>query len=54
MKNRARSRAVFHKRPDLIELLVTHGAQIEAILFVDVLLSWEPKIIRYFLERGAV
>jgi hypothetical protein len=39
VKNRALSRAVFHKRPDLIELLVTHGAQIEAIPFVDVLLS---------------
>jgi hypothetical protein len=53
VRNRALSRAVFHKRLDFIELLVTHGAQIEAIPFVDVLLSWDPKIIRYFIERGA-
>lgn len=53
VKNRALSRAVFHKRLDFIELLVTHGAQIEAIPFVDVLLAWDPKIIRYFIARGA-
>jgi hypothetical protein len=53
LKNQALAAAVFHKRLDLIELLVTHGAQIEAIPFVDVLLSWDPKIIRYFIERGA-
>lgn len=53
VKNRALSRAVFHKRLDFVELLVTHGAQIEAIPFVDVLLAWDPKIIRYFIARGA-
>jgi len=41
--NRALSRAVFHKRLDFIELLVTHGAQIEAIPFVDVLLVGSKK-----------
>jgi hypothetical protein len=53
VKNQAVECALSHKRLDLIELLVLHGAQIEAIPFLDVLLSWDPKIIRYFIERGA-
>lgn len=53
VKNRALSRAVDHKRLDFIELLVAHGADITAIPFIDVLRAWDPKIIRYFIDRGA-
>ena len=53
LKNRALRRAVSLKRLDLIELLVSHGADIRSFPFIDVLEIWEPTIIRYFLEQGA-
>jgi len=53
VKNEALARAVFHRRLDFIELLVLHGAQIRAVPFDAVLLSWDPQIMQYFIERGA-
>jgi hypothetical protein len=53
LKNRALRRSVSQKRLDFIELLVLHGADISSVPFIEVLLNWEPSIIRYFIEHGA-
>jgi hypothetical protein len=52
-KDAALADAVSLKRFDFVELLVENGARINAIPFADVLLTWEPTLIRFFLERGA-
>jgi ankyrin repeat protein len=52
-KNQALSHAVSEKRLDFVELLVAHGAQANSIPLADVLLNWEPAMIRFFLENGA-
>jgi hypothetical protein len=52
-KDAALADAVSLKRLDFIELLVENGAPIDAIPFADVLLTWEPTLIRFFLEHGA-
>jgi ankyrin repeat protein len=53
VKNQALSLAVSEKRLDFVELLVAHGAQPRSIPLADVLLNWEPAMIRFFLENGA-
>jgi hypothetical protein len=53
LKDKALRHALSHKRLDLIELLVSHGAAISSVPFVEVLLLWDPTIIRYFLDHGA-
>jgi len=53
LKNRALRQAVSLKRLDFIELLVSHGAEISSVPFIEVLQIWEPTIIRYFLDNGA-
>ena len=53
VKNAALAQAVSAHRLDLVELLVQHGADINSISLADVLLDWEPKMIRFFLDRGA-
>jgi len=53
LKNRALRRALSHKRLDLIELLVSHGAEVGSVPFIEVLMLWDPTIIRYFLDHGA-
>lgn len=52
-KNRALSEAVSRRRLDLVQLLVTHGAEVRSVPLRDVLLTWEPEIIRFFLDGGA-
>lgn len=52
-KNEALQQAVSLKRLDFIELLVSHGAEISSVSFIEVLQVWEPTIIRYFLDHGA-
>jgi ankyrin repeat protein len=52
-KNRALSDAVTRRRLDLVQLLVSHGAEIQSMPLADVLLAWEPEMIRFFLENGA-
>jgi hypothetical protein len=52
-KNQALSRAVSAKRLDVIELLVSCGAEIRSVPLADVLLTWEPVKIRFFLDHGA-
>jgi hypothetical protein len=53
LKNRALRRALSHKRLDLIELLVSDGAEISSVPFIEVLMLWDPAIIRYFIDHGA-
>lgn len=52
-KNRALFEAVSDKRLDVVELLLSHGADVRSVPLVHVLLTWEPVMIRYFLDHGA-
>lgn len=52
-KNSALEDAVSLKRLDLAELLIENGAPVTGVPFSEVLLTWDPKIIRFFLEREA-
>lgn len=52
-KDEALSDAVSKRRLDIVQLLVTHGAQVKTVPLVNVLLAWDPAIIRFFLENGA-
>jgi hypothetical protein len=45
--------AVASRRLDLVELLLANGADIKCVPLADVLLTWEPKLIRFFLDHGA-
>ena len=53
IKNKALYWAVEHRQMDLVELLVKNGAEVAAVPFVEVLRTWDPKIIRFFLGHGA-
>lgn len=53
IKNKALTWAVEHRRMDLVELLVKNGAELASVPYAEVLRTWEPKIIRFFLEHGA-
>jgi hypothetical protein len=52
-KNAALATAVSMRRLDLVQLLFGNGADIKSVPLADVLLGWEPKIIRFFLDHGA-
>lgn len=52
-KDAALADAVSSRRLDLVELLLTNGADIKSVPLAEVLLTWEPKTIRFFLDRGA-
>jgi hypothetical protein len=52
-KNDALHRAVQRRRPDVIELAVTYGAEIASVPFVDVLGTADKRMISMFLDRGA-
>jgi hypothetical protein len=45
--------AVSSRRLDLVELLLANGIDIKAVPLADVLLAWEPRIIRFFLDHDA-
>ncbi len=53
VKNRALAEAIERKRVDLVELLVSYGAEIRSVPLCDVLLTWEPQMIQFFLDHGA-
>jgi len=53
IKNKAIIWAVEHRRIDLVELLVKNGAEIASVPYAEVLRTWDPKMIRFFLEHGA-
>jgi hypothetical protein len=52
-RDRALRDAVSSRRLDLVELLLANGAEIKSVPLVDVLLTWEPKLIAFFLGHGA-
>jgi ankyrin repeat protein len=52
-RDAALAQAVSSRRLDLVELLLANGADIKSVPLVDVLLTWEPKTIRFFLDHGA-
>jgi ankyrin repeat protein len=52
-KDAALGLAVSSRRLDIVELLLVNGADIKAVPLVDVLLTWEPVLIRFFLDHGA-
>jgi hypothetical protein len=52
-KDAALGDAVSSRRMDLVELLLANGANIKSIPLTDVLLGWEPTLIRFFLDHGA-
>jgi hypothetical protein len=45
--------AVSSRRLDLVELLLANGTDIKSVPLADVLLTWEPRLIRFFLDRNA-
>ena len=53
VKNDALALAVAKKRLDLVQVLISLGAEIKAVPFADVLLTWDPAMIRFFLDNGA-
>ena len=52
-KDAALSKAVELRRLDLVEVLLANGADIKSVPLADVLFTWEPKLIRFFLDHGA-
>lgn len=52
-RSAALSGAVSSRRLDLVELLLANGADIKSVSLADVLLTWEPSLIRFFLDHGA-
>lgn len=52
-KGAALADAVSSRRLDLVELLLANGADIKSVPLADVLLTWEPKLIQFFLDHGA-
>ena len=53
VKNEALANAVERKRFDVVELLVSYGADIRSVPLSDVLLTWEPRMMAFFLDRSA-
>lgn len=53
LKNRALADAVSLRRMDFVQLLLANGAEITEVPFCNVLLTWEPTLIRFFLANGA-
>lgn len=47
------SRALRLRRLDMIELLIQHGCYPRSVDMLDVLRSWDPKIMDHFVSRGA-
>jgi ankyrin repeat protein len=45
--------AISPRRVDFVQLLVENGAEVKSVPFADVLLEWDPQIVRFFLEHGA-
>lgn len=53
MLNAALVYAIRERRADYVELLTENGADIHSIPFVNVLLTWEPALIRFLIAHGA-
>jgi Ankyrin repeats (many copies) len=52
-KNEALADAVSKRHLEFVQLLFRHRAEIFTVPFSQVLLSWDPTIIRFFLDHGA-
>src|SRR6202162_2175563 len=52
-KNEALADAVSKRHLEFVQLLFRHGAEISTVPFSHVLLSWDPTLIRFFLDHGA-
>ncbi len=52
-KDAALADATSTRQLDFVELLLANGANVKSVPLADVLLTWEPKMIRFFLDRGA-
>lgn len=53
VKNDALAEATKLRSLELVQLLLAHGAEINGVPFADVLGTWEPALIRLFLDGGA-
>jgi|ERR1700733_2455617 len=53
VKNDALAEATKLRSLELVQLLLAHGAEINGVQFADVLCTWEPALIRLFLDGGA-
>jgi hypothetical protein len=53
VKNKALAFAIEKRRIDLVNVLVAQGAAIRSVPLIDVLMTWDPHLIRFFLESGA-
>ena len=53
IKNHALDLAIAKRRLDLVQILISLGADIRAASLADVLLTWDPAVIRFFLDNGA-
>ena len=52
-KNEGLAQAVRERQSEYVQLLLHHGAELESVPFIEVLQSWDPKMIRFFLDNGA-
>jgi Ankyrin repeats (many copies) len=53
VRNDALALAVRERRTELAELLVACGSDPRSVPLSEVLLSWDPKLIRFFIDCGA-
>ena len=52
-KNHGLRHAVREKSWEYVYLLLEHGADLKSVPLIDVLRSWDQRIIRFFLDNGA-
>ncbi|MFC1828042.1 ankyrin repeat domain-containing protein [Thermodesulfobacteriota bacterium] len=45
--------ALYKRRLDLVKLLVEHGADIHSVSMTSVFETWQPEIMKWFIEQGA-
>ena len=45
--------ALQRRRFDIVELLFVHGYDIKSVDMLSVFEAWDPKVMEYFIERGA-
>jgi ankyrin repeat protein len=45
--------AVYKRRLDLVKLLIKHGADIHSVSMASVFETWQPDIMKWFIEQGA-
>src|ERR1700730_7725237 len=53
VKNAALRYAVTRVQLDFVQLLLAHGADLKSVPLADVLFSWNPALIRFFLTQGS-